>query len=209
MITCDKWQVWARVWTRWERTALVISWKRIYNYHDNHHHCNQLPYHIDFHNATRCVRAALMISWGNLLTIMIFNIVINIIVIIISIILIIMIFIIRQILMISSYQHFSITVLIIIIILITLPIKMGSFHNAGLQILVCRSRLWSAPELQYGWFTNSTLMRIIMIIIMIMMIMIIVIKRFRLIIVHSIVHPVSLSTPITQKYNCHITENTA
>ena len=40
-----------------------------------------------------------------------------------------------------------------------LPIKMGSFQSAGLQILVCRSRLWSEPELQYGWFTNSTLIK--------------------------------------------------
>ena len=41
-----------------------------------------------------------------------------------------------------------IIIIVITIILIILPMKMGSFHNAGLQILVCLSRLWSAPELQ-------------------------------------------------------------
>ena len=34
------------------------------------------------------------------------------------------------------------------------PINIGSFQRAGRQILVWRSRLWSAPELQYGWFTE-------------------------------------------------------
>ena len=66
----------------------------------------------------------------------------------------------------------SIIIIVIIIVNIFLPIKIGSFHNAGLQIFVCLSRLWSAPELQYGWFTNSTVNMIMMVIMIIMIMMI-------------------------------------
>ena len=79
-------------------------------------------------------RATLMISWGIFLIIMIINMIIIIV--------------------------FLIIIMTMIMIII-LPMKMGSFQRAGLQIFVWRSRLWSAPELQYGWFTNSTLTNII------------------------------------------------
>ena len=56
---------------------------------------------------------------------------------------------------------FKVTVFLMVMMVIRsgkLPINIGSFQRAGRQILVWRSRLWSAPELQYGWFTNSTLL---------------------------------------------------
>ena len=59
------------------------------------------------------------------------------------------------------FSFFKVTVFLIVMMVIRsgkLPINIGSFQRAGRQILVWRSRLWSAPELQYGWLTNSTLL---------------------------------------------------